>query len=60
MTTESILLAICFGYMLGDTLSKLVVVVSDVVRSIKRRKQTKTGKQGGRSYLAAYFEVNYG
>lgn len=41
MTTESILLAICFGYVLGDTLSKLVVVVSDVVRSIKRRKQTK-------------------
>lgn len=35
---------ICFGYVLGDTLSKLVVVVSDVVRSIKRRKQTKTGK----------------
>lgn len=42
--TESILLAICFGYVLGDTLSKLVLVVSDVVRSIKRRKQTKTGK----------------
>lgn len=38
MTTESILLAICFVYVLGDTLSKLVVVVSDVVRSIKRRK----------------------
>lgn len=44
MTTESILLAICFGYVHGDTLSKLVVVVSDIVRSIKRRKQTKTGK----------------
>ena len=44
MTTESILLAICFGYVFGDTLSKLVVVVSDIVRSIKRRKQTKTGK----------------
>ena len=44
ITTERILLAICFGYVLGDTLSKLVVVVSDVVRSIKRRKQTKTGK----------------
>ena len=44
ITTESILLAICFEYVLGDTLSKLVVVVSDVVRSIKRRKQTKTDK----------------
>ena len=44
MTTESILLAICFGYVLGDTLSKLVVVVSAIVRSIKRRKQTKTDK----------------
>ena len=44
MTTGSILLAICFGYVLGDTLSKLVLVVSDVVRSIKRRKQTKSGK----------------
>ena len=42
--SESILLGICFGYVLGDTLSKLVVVVSDVVRSIKRRKQTKTDK----------------
>ena len=44
MTTESILLAICFGYVLGDALSKLVVVVSDVVMSLKRRKQTKTDK----------------
>ena len=44
LTTESVLLAICFGYVLGDTLSKLVVVVSDVVRSIKSRKQTKTDK----------------
>lgn len=44
LTTEIILLAICFGYVLGDTLSKLVVVVSDIVRSIKRRKQTKTDK----------------
>lgn len=44
MTTKSILLAICFGYVLGDTLSKLVVVVSDVISSIKRRKQTKTDK----------------
>lgn len=35
---------ICFGYVLGDALSKLVVVVSDVVMSIKRRKQTKTDK----------------
>ena len=44
LTTECVVLAICFGYVLGDTLSKLVVVVSDVVRSIKRRKQTKTDK----------------
>ena len=44
LTTDSVLLASCFGYVLGDTLSKLVVVVSDVVRSIKRREQTKTDK----------------
>lgn len=44
VTTESILLAICFGYVLGDTLSKLVVIVSDVVRDIKHRKQSKTDK----------------
>lgn len=49
MTTESILLAICFGYVLGDTLSKLVLVVSDVVRSIKHRKQTKTASNTNRA-----------
>ena len=42
--SESILLAICFGYVLGDTLSKLVIIVSDIVRGIKLRSNTKTGK----------------
>lgn len=42
--SESILLAICFGYVLGDTLSKLVIIVSDIIRGIKLRSNTKTGK----------------
>ena len=42
--SESILLAICFGYVLGDTLSKLVIMVSDIIRGIKIRGHTKTGK----------------
>lgn len=44
MTTESILLAICFGYVLGDTLSKLVMIVPDIISEIKRRRHTKTEK----------------
>ena len=44
MTTESILLAICFGYVLGDTLSKLILIFPDIVREIKRRRHTKTDK----------------
>ena len=42
--SESILLAICFGYVLGETLSKLVIIVSDIIRGIKLRSNTKTGK----------------
>ena len=42
--SESILLAICFGYVLGDTLSKLVIFVSDIIRGVKLRRHTKTGK----------------
>ena len=42
--SESILLAICFGHVLGDTLSKLVIFVSDIIRGIKLRSNTKTGK----------------
>lgn len=44
MTTDSILLAVCFGYMLGDTLSKLILIVPDIVREIKRRRHIKTDK----------------
>ncbi len=44
MTTDSILLAVCFGYMLGDTLSKLILIVSDIVREIKLCGHTKTDK----------------
>ena len=44
LTTESILLAICFGYVLGDTLSKLILIVPDIVREIKRRRHIKTDK----------------
>lgn len=36
--SESILIAICFGYALGDTLSKLIVIIFDVVKGIKQRK----------------------
>lgn len=42
--SESILLAVCFGYVVGDTLSNLVIFVSDIVRGIKLRRHTKTGK----------------
>ena len=44
LTTDSILLAVCFGYMLGDTLSKLILIFPDIVREIKRRRHTKTDK----------------
>ncbi len=44
MTIDSILLAVCFGYMLGDTLSKLILIFPDIVREIKRRRHTKTDK----------------
>lgn len=40
--SESILLAVCFGYVLGDILSKLVVIISDIIKNIKHRKRTKT------------------
>ena len=36
--SESILLAVCFGYVVGDTLSKLSVIIPDVVKGIKQRK----------------------
>ena len=36
--SENSLLAICFGYVLGDTLYKLIVIISDVVKGIKQRK----------------------
>ena len=36
--SESILLAVCFGYVVGDTLSNLIVIISDVVKGIKQRK----------------------
>lgn len=36
--SETILLAVCFGYVVGDTLSKLIVIISDVVKGIKQRK----------------------
>ncbi|MBP1578986.1 MAG: hypothetical protein J6B57_02740 [Oscillospiraceae bacterium] len=42
--SETILLAVCFGYVVGDTLSKLVIIVSDIIRGIKLRRHTKTGK----------------
>lgn len=42
--SETILLAVCFGYVVGDTLSKLVIIVSDIIRDIKLRRHTKTGK----------------
>lgn len=42
--SESILLAVCFGYVLGDILSKLVVIVSDIVKNIKHRRHTKENK----------------
>lgn len=42
--SESILLAVCFGYVVGDTLSKLIVILPDVVKGIKQRKHTKTDK----------------
>lgn len=36
--SETILLAVCFGYVVGDTLSKLIVIIPDVVKCIKQRK----------------------
>lgn len=36
--SETILLAVCFGYVVGDTLLKLIVIISDVVKGIKQRK----------------------
>lgn len=36
--SETILLAICFGYVVGDTLSKLIVIIPDMVKVIKQRK----------------------
>ena len=36
--SETILLAVCFGYVVGDTLSKLIVIIPDVVKVIKQRK----------------------
>lgn len=36
--SETILLAVCFGYVAGDALSKLIVIISDVVKGIKQRK----------------------
>lgn len=42
--SETILLAVCFGYVVGDTLSKLVIIVSDIIRGIKLRRHTKTGQ----------------
>ena len=36
--SETILLAVCFGYAVGDTLSKLIVIIPDVVKCIKQRK----------------------
>lgn len=36
--SESILLAVCFGYVVGDILSNLIVIISDVVKGIKQRK----------------------
>lgn len=36
--SESILLAICFGYVVGDTLSNLIFLITDVVKGIKQRK----------------------
>ena len=36
--SETILLAVCFGYVVGDTLSKLIVIIPDVVKGIKQRK----------------------
>ena len=41
---ESIMLAVCFGYMLGDTLSKVILIFPDIIRTIKRRRHTKTDK----------------
>lgn len=36
--SESILIAVCFGYVVGDTLSKLIVIIPDAVKSKKQRK----------------------
>ncbi|MGN0684193.1 MAG: hypothetical protein ACI4JY_11000 [Oscillospiraceae bacterium] len=36
--SETILLAVCFGYVVGDTLSKLIVIIPDVVKCVKQRK----------------------
>lgn len=36
--SETILLAVCFGYVVGDTLSNLIVIIPDVVKCIKQRK----------------------
>ena len=37
--SESILLAVCLGYVVGDTLSKLIVIIPDVVKVIKQRRK---------------------
>lgn len=42
--SETILLAVCFGYVLGDILLKMAMIVSDVVKNIKHRKRTKADK----------------
>lgn len=37
--SESILLAICFGYVVGDTLSNLIFLTTDVVKTIKEKRR---------------------
>ena len=37
--SETILLAVCFGYVVGDTLSNLILLITDVVKTIKEKRR---------------------